>query len=205
MLERPGCCGGQGQCPRWTSTAHMPPRSLVSSQRGPQAPPALRGLRMAPHTLAGLGQVQQHHHLTLCDHRRGSAAGCPGVGEPCGRGVTQGTSCCGNAAPSARGSDFGPFSGPHGGLLWLPDLQEGSWLPAAPMRWRPPVPIETGPGPEMEHMGAGVIKPHGRGRPLLTRSNLTVGLPRGPPPVELKPPAVSTGLAGDEGGGAWVG
>ena len=35
-------------------------------------------------------------------------------GETLWAGVTQGTGSCGNAAPSARGSDFGPFSGPHG-------------------------------------------------------------------------------------------
>lgn len=78
--QRPGCRGGQGQCPRWTSTAHTPPGSPISFQRGPLAPPALRGLCVAPHTLIGLGQVQQHHHLALCGHRWDSSVGCPGQG-----------------------------------------------------------------------------------------------------------------------------
>lgn len=164
-----------------TSCSPRTPRGAARSRRtgpGPTAPPS--------DTLRS---------------QAGLSGGMPGGGGPCGRGVTQGTGSCGNAAPSARGSDFGPFSRPYGGLLQLPDLQEGSRLPAAPTRRRPPAPIETGPGPKMEHVGAGMRKPHSRGRPLLTRSSMTVGLPRGPSPVQSKPPAVSTGLAGDEGGG----
>lgn len=54
-----------------------------------------------------------------------------------------------------------------GGPTASPDLQKGSQLPAALTRRWPPVPTETGPVLETEHLDVGVRKPHGR-RPTPT-------------------------------------
>lgn len=123
--RQPGCCGGQGQCPRWTSTAHMPPRSPVSCQRGPRAPPALRGLRVAPHALAGLGQVQQHRHLTLCGHRRGSAVACPGAGDLVGGVSPRAQAAVGMQPPLPEAQTLVHFLGHTGACCSSPTSRRG--------------------------------------------------------------------------------
>lgn len=123
--RQPGCCGGQGQCPRWTSTAHMPPRSPVSCQRGPRAPPALRGLRVAPHALAGLGPVQQHRHLTLCGHRRGSAVACPGAGDLVGGVSPRAQAAVGMQPPLPEAQTLVHFLGHTGACCSSPTSRRG--------------------------------------------------------------------------------